>query len=321
MEAPLGAVLPKASYRVLAIPELLALILIHLDQRSLLTKAQRVCKLWRDVLHASPALRRHVFFYVPATEPRRLPEEKTLNPVLAEVFPPWFTQFAVTGGIDGPRPRSQPRPQAHKKLQQSKLYTARGEDNPFLRKCASWMHMHVSDPPTRSVALYRARFVRPPMREKSFAHPVYYPGGLRMLHLLLLTLPESTDHREMVRSFQVLWAPPGCDGIITEAHALAARRIGMTFPPQERGSPEECAKKVAGMAAELLVEKTLSFSASSSTERNGKVMETTTVGVADAYEACGLQYFVSEFAEEMRPYQHKELVLADTVSSYGTVVE
>ncbi|KFH48367.1 hypothetical protein ACRE_008520 [Hapsidospora chrysogenum ATCC 11550] len=321
MEAPPCAALPEASYRVLAIPELLALILIHLDQRSLLTKAQRVGKRWKDVLHASPALRRHLFFYVPATEPRRPPEEKTLNPLLAVAFPPWFTQFAATGAMDDLGPRSQPRSQAHKKLQQARVYRLRGEDNPFLRKCASWMYMHVSDPPTRSVALCRARFVRRPMREKSFAHPVYYPEGLRMLHLLLLTLPESTDPREMVRSFQVLWAPPGDGGIITEAHALAARRIGMTFPPQERGSPEECAKKVGGMAAELLVEKTLSFSASSSTERNGKMMDATAVGVADAYEACGLQYFVREFAEEMKPYQHTELVLADTVSSYGTVVE
>lgn len=313
---------PTAAHRGLATPELLALILIHLDQQTLLAKAQHVCTTWRDVIHDSPALRRHLFLYIPNTEPHRLPEERVLNPLLAKMFPSWFVHLAGDDNHSpGQRPpvRNLPMRGFPKQITQSTLYVTRGDDNPFLRREASWMQMHVSDPPTRSVALYRSRFARG-MREKRYAHPVYYPDGLRMMHLYLLTLPESTDTLEMLGDFKVLWAPPGSGGVIMEAHALAAHPTGLSFPAPERGSAQACAKKIGSIGAELLVNKKLAFftlPSRPSEKQPGSVMGTP---IMELYEGCGMCYFLKEFAEEMRPYQHKELVLADTISSYGTVV-
>lgn len=78
----------KAVTRVLSQPELLASILVHLDQRALLTIAQRVCKSWLEEISSAPCLTRRLFFDVP-TNPAAS-AERMLNPILAELFPSFF---------------------------------------------------------------------------------------------------------------------------------------------------------------------------------------------------------------------------------------
>ncbi|KAI0107253.1 hypothetical protein GGR51DRAFT_559594 [Nemania sp. FL0031] len=71
---------------VLWTAELLEQILLHLDMRTLLTAAQLVRRQWRDLITTSPTLQQALYFkpVAQASGPR------TPNPLLAEVFPPWF---------------------------------------------------------------------------------------------------------------------------------------------------------------------------------------------------------------------------------------
>lgn len=52
----------QAQTKVLAIPELLEIILLHLDTRTLLASAQRVCQTWTVLIQSSPALQQALFF-------------------------------------------------------------------------------------------------------------------------------------------------------------------------------------------------------------------------------------------------------------------
>ncbi|KXJ89307.1 hypothetical protein Micbo1qcDRAFT_212660 [Microdochium bolleyi] len=62
---PSAIVISPARHKVLSTPELFELILLHLDQRSLLTTAQRVSHAWKAFISDSPALRRVLFLHPP----------------------------------------------------------------------------------------------------------------------------------------------------------------------------------------------------------------------------------------------------------------
>jgi hypothetical protein len=75
--------------KVISTAELLELILLQLDLRTLLTAAQRTCRHWNSLIRESPSLQKYLYF---------APDEsafKSWNPLLAEAFPPFFSQ---TGG-------------------------------------------------------------------------------------------------------------------------------------------------------------------------------------------------------------------------------
>ncbi|KAJ5995143.1 hypothetical protein N7481_002120 [Penicillium waksmanii] len=48
--------------KVLTTPELLEIILLHLDIRTLLVSAQRVCQTWKVLIQTSPAIQQALFF-------------------------------------------------------------------------------------------------------------------------------------------------------------------------------------------------------------------------------------------------------------------
>lgn len=66
-------------------PEILESSLLFVDQRTLLTSAQRVCRLWRELIAASPLIQEQLFL-----RPAREQRIRTMNPLLAEKFPDWF---------------------------------------------------------------------------------------------------------------------------------------------------------------------------------------------------------------------------------------
>lgn len=71
-------------HAVLRTPELLELILLQVDQRSLLTSAQRTCRGFYDLVCTSPCLQAHLFF-----SPRRadLWDGLQMNPLIGDVLP------------------------------------------------------------------------------------------------------------------------------------------------------------------------------------------------------------------------------------------
>ncbi|KAH7024448.1 uncharacterized protein B0I36DRAFT_331450 [Microdochium trichocladiopsis] len=83
--------------RILDTLELLELILLQLDMRTLLTSAQRVSKKWHASIQGSPALQRRLFFMPDNNTRLRAHNDddyETLpihNPLLTELFPAWFS--------------------------------------------------------------------------------------------------------------------------------------------------------------------------------------------------------------------------------------
>ncbi|KAL1998093.1 hypothetical protein VTN02DRAFT_6876 [Thermoascus thermophilus] len=170
-------------------PELLERILLHLDLRTLLTAAQRVCRAWTRLIASSPALQRALFFRpvpyelsgnnIVTGKRKRKKGEKVYNPLLAELFPPFF-----------------PRPTTPNRLDQLDLDLDLAR-NPtkqaaYLRRDASWRRMLVQQPPARSLSYIRVSQARGGQSWARFTIPVPGPGdsGLRMnmLYDLLLLL-------------------------------------------------------------------------------------------------------------------------------------
>ncbi|KAJ7093292.1 hypothetical protein B0H15DRAFT_831926 [Mycena belliarum] len=133
---------------VLATPELLALVLARLPMRDLLLRAPLVCKTWHATT-LSPDLQRALFF---APDPRPLSDSTSdsasessssepppvRNPLLAELFPPFFVPRPPTR-FDWPAARA------------LTALPAASAPAAFARPDASWRRMLVAQPPPRAV--------------------------------------------------------------------------------------------------------------------------------------------------------------------------
>lgn len=89
MTATMTATTRPASNKVLATPEILEMVLLRTDMRTLLVSAQRVCRDWCDSITQSPFIQKALFF-TPIKDCEWGAEEKILNPLLAERFPSIF---------------------------------------------------------------------------------------------------------------------------------------------------------------------------------------------------------------------------------------
>jgi hypothetical protein len=152
----------SAQSRVLSIPELFEYVLAHLPPRSLLL-AQRISHQFRAAIISSPHLQRQLYFH--ATPPKgpnpkdppasphphqHTPpspdidsnNEWTLNPLLREIFVPWFV-------IPGDRRFSASRNDIER------LDTLRTEASrdAFLRPEASWRKMLVVQPAPKTLTI------------------------------------------------------------------------------------------------------------------------------------------------------------------------
>lgn len=71
---------------VLGTPELLELVLFHLDIKTRIVSAPRVCKLWFDTLNQSPLLRKASFFQSEKSSSTSFEKPPRINPLLLEAF-------------------------------------------------------------------------------------------------------------------------------------------------------------------------------------------------------------------------------------------
>lgn len=163
-----------SAHMVLSTTELLEAILLHLDMRSLLTSALRICRKWRDLIHTSPSLQEALFLLPKGNSQRH---NATFNPLLVELFPLLF-DFPAT---------PTPRPQGHNRFNHEAV-----ESLPigrrmaaFYRINASWRRMHVRQPLLERMCVWALDKNRG--REETMTI-LRYPEGLRMESLYFLVL-------------------------------------------------------------------------------------------------------------------------------------
>lgn len=134
----------SASGRVFSIPELLLTILLKLDMRTLLTTAQRIDRRFHDTINHTPAIQKALFFPArkEAGEKCVDSEEVVQNPLLVELFPPWFQEVG-------------PYPTSYEVALTSLPMTVHNALPAFLRREASWRNMLVQQPPVLAVGLWK----------------------------------------------------------------------------------------------------------------------------------------------------------------------
>jgi hypothetical protein len=148
----------KAMRRALHTPEVLEMILLQVDMRTLLTSGQRVCYAWTNLIRTSRSLQRALFF-MPIQESEWAAGEKTLNPLLAEVFPSIFPakydecdeKFSI------------------RELPMAKDAEAMAIFGPL---DASWRRMLVQQPPLSDIGVLHVRHTRVGNRVKRSHAPV-----------------------------------------------------------------------------------------------------------------------------------------------------
>jgi hypothetical protein len=120
-------------------PELFHMILLCLDQRSLLTRAQRVNKYWHSTIQTTPAIRRALFFQ---SFPASYDGPPVFNPLLAEVFSAWFPSDETQGNV-------------LVKHDSFELLLPTEKDHRAIRRSrASWTRMLVRQPPIRTLCYW-----------------------------------------------------------------------------------------------------------------------------------------------------------------------
>ncbi|KAL2848779.1 hypothetical protein BJX68DRAFT_255799 [Aspergillus pseudodeflectus] len=160
--------------RALHTPEILEMILLQVDMRTLLTFGQRVCHAWKNLIRTSRFLQRALFF-MPIQESEWAAGEKTLNPLLAEAFPSIFpAKYKCDERFSIPQ------------LPMAKDSEAMAI---FGRRDASWRRMLVQQPPLSHIGVFHVRHTRVGNRVKRSSAPAYTkseqnsesgPVGLRM---------------------------------------------------------------------------------------------------------------------------------------------
>jgi hypothetical protein len=113
----------------LSTPEILELILLQLDNQTLLTAAQQTCRGWRELIYRSPYLQKALFF-LPESG-RGDEEEKTQNPLLIRRFPSLFGKSNELGSL----------------LPSLDMIKTPQKLEAYLRPEASWRRMLVQQPP------------------------------------------------------------------------------------------------------------------------------------------------------------------------------
>lgn len=117
----------------ICIPELLEMILLQLDMRTLLVSAQRVCRAWHILIKDSSSLQTLLFFK-PATEP--FPTELRArsmvknNPLLSYIWHEFWRKRVSTSSVSHKLPQLDPH-----------------REKVFLREEASWRQMLLRQPP------------------------------------------------------------------------------------------------------------------------------------------------------------------------------
>ncbi|KAJ4272189.1 hypothetical protein NW762_000900 [Fusarium torreyae] len=179
----------NAMDKMLSVPELLELILLHMDMKTLLVSASRVCRHWAATITQSPRIQQALFFQPVSLVGAARPGSFTLNPLLVEKFGrcffdidrkytylrradsffrlPWAPEGSLTR--QGP-PRSLSMVEKTERLEH------------FTESNSSWRRMLVSQPPPPSLGYLRLDVVDIWFHEvhTALVEPQSSPGGLSM---------------------------------------------------------------------------------------------------------------------------------------------
>lgn len=143
---------------VLATPEILEMILLQTDMRTLLTSAQRVCRAWLHLITKSPSIQKALFF-TPMKDSDRGSDTKRINPLLADAFAPIFP----------PKDGSEKHKFDFSNLNWTKDPSSMAR---FVRKDASWRRMLVQQPPLPELGLFNLYHARGGDTARCFFIPV-----------------------------------------------------------------------------------------------------------------------------------------------------
>ncbi|KAI1345239.1 hypothetical protein F5Y15DRAFT_365332 [Xylariaceae sp. FL0016] len=186
-----------ASDIVLAIPELLECILLHLSMVELLTLAPLTCKHWQSVIGSSVLIQQKLFFQplkAPVAQYANTDEDAgkcghppahTYNPLLKILFPPWFPIDEVPAEENDIQVSNVTRTHLT-----SLACLEPSRKAAFRRTGASWRRMLVRQPPVQVMgAIYRRQF---PVESLKRAY-VRFEDGLRMGAFYDFTLETVAD--------------------------------------------------------------------------------------------------------------------------------
>ena len=142
----------SAQSQAFSITEIFELILLQLDTRTLLTKAQLICHTWTTFIQESPAIQWALFFK-PMTS---VHSKKHQNPLLAEVFPSIFNQYGPGLGSESCDEKDK-----HDNYNILTFTTFDMILNPhkldaYMRPEASWRRMLVQQPPVYTLSVLRS---------------------------------------------------------------------------------------------------------------------------------------------------------------------
>jgi hypothetical protein len=126
----------KAQDEVLALPELVSTILLHLPLQDLLVNAQLVSHSWNQLIKTSIPLQQCLFFS-PLPSPNKSSRRPHFNPLLQASFPSWFTNKSTRFGRSN-QFETLPWKSSPKRVEA------------YMRKGASWRKMLPIQPPVRN---------------------------------------------------------------------------------------------------------------------------------------------------------------------------
>lgn len=186
---------------VLTTPELLEIILLHPDIRTLLVSAQRVCQTWKVLIQTSPAIQQALFFRPAAPNPNSkianlhghaksiwnsllsspskmdtnsgqgsMNEEEPpctqpiYNPLLVQSFPPFFSPV-----YEGNLTANEERQTSRFSFKDLDMLSSPERKTAYMRREASWRKMLLRQPPVYGgVAIFKMHHNRGGDRYKCY---------------------------------------------------------------------------------------------------------------------------------------------------------
>lgn len=149
----------------LKIPEILEMILLQTDMRTLLISCQRVCRDWRYLIVKSLSIQKALFF-IPIKESEWGVGEKVPNLLLAEMFP---TIFPDKGNLDN----------RDFHFSDCAMTKDPASLDRFVQKDASWRRMLVQQPPILELGLFHVDSTRAGELACCIGIPVSFSINLR----------------------------------------------------------------------------------------------------------------------------------------------
>ncbi|KAK7980481.1 hypothetical protein PG989_012938 [Apiospora arundinis] len=159
----------SAKHRVLlGIPELLEAILLHLDQKTLIVNAQRVCRQWHECITEIPSIQRHLFLRPELIDNHSRTgadsEPPRPNPLLARHFPEWF-EHCKTWPPDQRLPFVRTTEPSPGRLNNDHLFPTlpwvHRRLDAYAYPGASWRRMLLQQPPRNGLGFVMTHYGRP----------------------------------------------------------------------------------------------------------------------------------------------------------------